>query len=87
MIKYGVIGLPDALRDLYTWSTLYVAGRLHKPVRWLLGPHCRCMEDALHVNRHAALAAATLMLPRQFDYQTLLATVVGLSYQGAHSVL
>ena len=34
-IKYGVISRADLEADLMTWSTLYLAGRLHKPVRLL----------------------------------------------------
>ena len=30
--KYGVIGVEHAKRDLQTWHTFGLAGRLHKPV-------------------------------------------------------
>jgi len=36
-IKYGVMSLGDMKADLLEWKWLYLAGRLHKPVRWLHG--------------------------------------------------
>lgn len=32
-MKYGVMSRDALLHDLRTWSYLYVAGRMHKPVR------------------------------------------------------
>ncbi|KAK5872679.1 hypothetical protein PBY51_013356 [Eleginops maclovinus] len=36
IIKYGVIGTQSLIDDLMHWKTMYVAGRLHKPVKMLL---------------------------------------------------
>ena len=37
-VKYGVISTAALQRDLETWDTLYIAGRLQKPVRLNLLP-------------------------------------------------
>ena len=34
-IKYGLISRTDLEADLINWTTLYLAGRLHKPVKIL----------------------------------------------------
>ena len=35
LIKYGVVSIQDLCHDLHHWNTLYISGRLHKPVRAL----------------------------------------------------
>ena len=37
-IKYGVVSEETFLEDLTTWSYLTMAGRLHKPVKFLTSP-------------------------------------------------
>ena len=32
-MKYGVISVRSLLDDLLNWRTLYMSGRMHKPVR------------------------------------------------------
>lgn len=52
--------------DLSSWSHLYTAGRLHKPVLHLapLAP-TQPLTQQLHSNLEAALATALLMSPQQ----------------------
>jgi hypothetical protein len=54
------------MQDLTTWSHLYSAGRLHKPVLHLasLSP-TQPLTQQLHSNLEAALATALLMSPQQ----------------------
>lgn len=37
MVKYGVVSTETAMTDICEWSTLYIAGRLQKPVKHLYG--------------------------------------------------
>lgn len=36
LIKYGVVSTQTLCEDLTTWKTLYLSGRMHKPVRSLI---------------------------------------------------
>lgn len=83
LVKYGVISLGDALRDLWHWDALYLAGRLHKPTRLIMQSDCDCLDDAMLSNRTAAATAAMLMMPPAFVEEELLGTIVGLSYTGS----
>ena len=69
MIKYGVIRTDRLYQDLQTWNTLYVAGRLQKPVLALKGDPS--VHSANHRNRTSALIASLLLLPQQFTAQVL----------------
>jgi hypothetical protein len=86
--KYAVINTIDALRDLYTWQHMYLAGRMHKPIEVLSDTAaCKCIQQAMLFNRIAAVTAAALMQQeQQFTAHQLLRTIVSLSYMGKFSI-
>ena len=80
MMKYGVISSKALLEDLRGWTSLYIAGRLHKPV---LMVHCSDeIREALDANKRNALRAALLLMPRVFSETDLYLGVASLSYIG-----
>lgn len=81
LIKYGVISTDALTADLTGWTSLYAAGRLHKPVVTLTPPP-RGLAAALSANVAAATAAAVLLLPPAFSAAALHTTAAGLSYAG-----
>lgn len=79
--KYGVTDVRDFRRDLLSWRSLYVAGRLHKPVLTLVdGPGD--VPGLVARNLESAVRAALLQLPGSFAEPDLYAAVAGLSYTG-----
>lgn len=79
-IKYGVVSIDTLCRDLSEWDTLYLAGRLHKPVKILRDdPRVRLSNQ---INLLSALRTALLLLPPTFTEQELYATIAGISYLG-----
>lgn len=82
MIKYGVISRSDLITDLLDWETLYVAGRLHKPVNILEIEDSQEVSMALRQNLTSSLHTALLLLPDTFSEEQLYLTLAGLSYTG-----
>lgn len=80
LIKYGVVNLDTLCRDLTTWDTLYLAGRLHKPVK-ILRDHPK-VRLANQMNLLSALRVALLLLPENFSEFELYTTIAGISYRG-----
>jgi translocator assembly and maintenance protein 41 len=79
-IKYGVVNMDTISNDLRKWETLYVAGRLHKPVKILRDePQLRFLNQA---NLISVLRAALLLLPEEFSEMDLYSTIAGVSYLG-----
>ncbi|NXJ40806.1 TAM41 protein, partial [Ciconia maguari] len=82
MIKYGVISTDTLIDDLLHWKTLYVAGRLQKPVKILTQNENSKLQAALVSNLKSAVTAAFLMLPESFSEEDLYMQIAGLSYSG-----
>lgn len=80
LIKYGVVNLDTLCRDLSEWDTLYLAGRLQKPVKILRDdPRVRLANQ---VNLISAVRTALLLLPPSFTEEDLYGTIAGISYLG-----
>ncbi|KAJ6668139.1 hypothetical protein lerEdw1_015516 [Lerista edwardsae] len=82
VIKYGVISTDALIEDLLQWKTLYVAGRLQKPVKILTQNENGKLQAALASNLKSAVTAAFLMLPECFSEEDLYMQIAGLSYSG-----
>lgn len=80
LIKYGVVNLDTLRRDLSEWDTMYLAGRLQKPVKILRDD--ASVRVANQVNLISAVRTALLLLPESFTEQELYGTIAGLSYRG-----
>ncbi|EMR88322.1 hypothetical protein ACHAP3_010776 [Botrytis cinerea] len=80
LIKYGVVNLDTLCTDLSEWSTLYLAGRLQKPVK-ILRDDAR-VRLANQVNLISALRTALLLLPPEFTEHELYGTIANISYLG-----
>lgn len=80
LIKYGVVNIDTLCRDLTDWDSLYLAGRLHKPVK-ILRDDAR-VRLANQMNLLSALRTALLLLPEKFTEKELYNTIAGISYLG-----
>ncbi|KAI8803857.1 mitochondrial matrix Mmp37 [Cladochytrium replicatum] len=80
MIKYGVISMDHLLDDLRNWTSLYMAGRMQKPVK-ILRDDAR-VQLATRENLSNALRAALCLLPADFTEEDLFHKIAGLSYKG-----
>ena len=78
--KYGVVGLDTLTTDLTDWVSLFLAGRMQKPVVTIA--ENPSVVNAVGANLRAALARALLTLPEQFSDDELRQQLCGLSYHG-----
>ncbi|XP_019882039.1 phosphatidate cytidylyltransferase, mitochondrial [Camponotus floridanus] len=83
LIKYGVISEVSLVEDLLDWNDLYLAGRLHKPVKVIVEPDENSqLRTALVQNLHSAIHAALLLLPEHFTEIDFFKKITSLSYHG-----
>ncbi|KAH8597176.1 mitochondrial matrix Mmp37-domain-containing protein [Bisporella sp. PMI_857] len=80
LIKYGVVNIDTLCQDLSEWQTLYIAGRLQKPVK-ILRDHPK-VRLANQINLISALRTALLLLPPSFTEKELYGTIASISYLG-----
>lgn len=80
LMKYGVINQQNAVKDLSEWTNLYLAGRLHKPVR-ILRSNSQ-YDQLMSFNRDSAIKTSLLLLPERFSEMDLYLSIAGLSYLG-----
>ncbi|ORY95948.1 mitochondrial matrix Mmp37 [Syncephalastrum racemosum] len=80
LIKYGVVSIDRLCKDLIDWETLYLAGRMHKPVK-ILRDDAR-VRLANQVNLTEAVRVALLTLPEKFSEKELFERIAGISYVG-----
>ncbi|KAI0304351.1 Mmp37-domain-containing protein [Multifurca ochricompacta] len=79
-IKYGVTSVDNLCSDLLNWNSLYLAGRMHKPLR-IIKDDAR-VRLTQQVNLTSAVRAALLTLPAEFSATQLFETIAGISYSG-----
>ncbi|OCH91200.1 Mmp37-domain-containing protein [Obba rivulosa] len=79
-IKYGVTTVDNLCGDLLNWHTLYLAGRMHKPLR-IIKDDAR-VRLTQQVNLTSAVRAALLTLPADFDERALFERIARFSYAG-----
>ncbi|KAG6909148.1 hypothetical protein DXG01_001900 [Tephrocybe rancida] len=79
-IKYGVTTVDNLCSDLLNWKSLYLAGRMHKPLR-IIKDDAR-VRLTQQVNLTSAVRAALLTLPHEFPETALFERIAGISYNG-----
>jgi len=79
-IKYGVTTVDNLCSDLLNWNTLYLAGRMHKPIR-IIKDDAR-VRLTQQVNLTSAIRASLLTLPENFTETELFERIAGFSYAG-----
>ncbi|KAK1943623.1 Phosphatidate cytidylyltransferase [Phytophthora citrophthora] len=80
LIKYGVVSTQTLCDDLSAWKTLYLSGRMHKPVSILTTNEE--IQAASATNLSHALNYALLCLPEKFSEHDLFMKIAGISYLG-----
>lgn len=82
IIKYGVVSVDSLCKDLLHWETLYLSGRMHKPIATLFDSTEGRVPLAEQANLSSALRVSFLLLPEQFSEEELYTKMASLSYLG-----
>ncbi|KAF2075141.1 hypothetical protein CYY_003576 [Polysphondylium violaceum] len=84
--KYGIIDYKDLVDDLTHWKTLYVSGRMHKPILELPIVNESVSKEINLLNKtnnlSYCIAAALLMLPETFTEYEFYHKICSISYNG-----
>lgn len=83
-VKYGVISMENLLKDLATWNTFYIAGRMQKPVKILRNDLRAQYWNQLNLKAAATLAKHMTLKKNngKFDELEFYKEIAGLSYLG-----
>ncbi|AQZ18973.1 TAM41 (YGR046W) [Zygosaccharomyces parabailii] len=83
-VKYGVVSMDNLLKDLATWNTFYLAGRLQKPVKVLKNDLRVMYWNQLNLKAAASLAKYLTLKKNdgKFDEISFYKEIAGLSYLG-----
>jgi translocator assembly and maintenance protein 41 len=79
-IKYGVISVSRLVDDLRNWSSLYISGRMQKPIR-LIKRHSE-VDLAQQENMKSALLVGMLLAPEKMSEHDLFVHIAELSFAG-----
>ncbi|GEQ66518.1 hypothetical protein JCM33374_g181 [Metschnikowia sp. JCM 33374] len=86
VLKYGVVSSQNALRDLRDWTSLYISGRLQKPVKHLYGINDD-LKIANEYNLESAFNLSLLIISSSSSSNLITATqlfeqIASISYMG-----
>lgn len=88
-VKYGVVSLDRVIKDLSTWDSFYLAGRLHKPVKILRENNAIKYWNQLNLKGAATVAKHLLRSTKnrqgkieEFNEFNFYKKITGLSYLG-----
>lgn len=82
MVKYGVVTQETVLRDLCEWNTMYLAGRLQKPVQHFVST--TKLQHAIAYNLQSALNVSLMLMDgkRGLAVSAIFEKIASLSYLG-----
>lgn len=83
-VKYGVVSMNNLLKDLATWDTFYLAGRLQKPVKVLKNDLRVLYWNQLNLKAAASLAKHLTLQKNNGNFEEFqfYKEIAGLSYLG-----